>query len=128
MRESGDEIAIVGTGSWGTALAVMLARYDRAVARALLDPLVGPDALASVRVGARGLPYAAAAAIDPGWAVGLVEALPDDAGLKAHEPKNAARLAVAKVLSRRGVDRWRYLTYQHLHLWVPDIEDIDPNL
>lgn len=109
-------------------LAVMLARYDRAVARSLLDPLVGPDGPASVRVGARGLPYAAAAVIDPHWASGLVEALPDDADLKAHQPKNSTRMAVAKVLSRRGVNRWRYLTYQYMHLWVPDIEDIDPNL
>lgn len=108
-------------------LAVMLARYDRAVARFLLDPLVGPDAPASVRFVARGLPYAAAAIIDPRWAIGLVDALPDNADLKA-EPKNAARLAVAKVLSRRGVDRWRSLTYRHLHLWVPDVEDNDPNL
>jgi len=108
-------------------LAVMLARYDRAVARSLLDPLVGPDAPVSVWVGTRGLSYAAAAIIDPRWAVELIEALPDNPDLKA-EPKNEARLAVAKVLSRQAVNRWRYLTSRHLHLWVPDIEDNDPNL
>jgi len=109
-------------------LAAALARYDPGFARALLDPLVGPDAPASFRSEYRGLAFVAAALIDPGWAAGLVEALPDDPDLKAYGEKNQARLAVAKVLSRRGVNRWRYLTYQHLHLWVPDIEDIDPNL
>ena len=68
----------------------------------------------------------AAAAIDPKWAVALVEALPDDPDLKIQSPKNSARLAVATVLGRAGDQRFRHLQHSFLHLWVPDIEDIDP--
>ena len=74
----------------------------------------------------RGELYAAAAAIDPKWAVALVEALPDDADLKMQSPKNAARLAVANVLGRSGDQRFRHLQHSFFYLWVPDIEDIDP--
>lgn len=109
-------------------LALMLARYDRVVARSLLEPYVGPDAPATVRIGVRGLPFASAAVVDPRRGVELVEALPDDPDLKAGGSKNAARLAVAQVLARRGEGRWRYLLYHHLHLWVPDVEDIAPDL
>ncbi len=55
----------------------------------------------------RGELYAAAAAIDPKWAVALVEVLPDDPDLKIREPKNSARLAVAAVLGRAGEERYR---------------------
>jgi hypothetical protein len=87
-------------------LAMMLARYDRGVARSLLEPWVGPDVPARVRVGIGGLPFAAAAAIDPRRAVELVEALPDDPDPKSNGSKDAGRLAVARVLSRRGEARW----------------------
>lgn len=105
-------------------LAMALARYDRAVARALLEPCVGPDAPASVAGEQRGVAFAAAAVIDPAWAVKLVEALPDDPDVKFHATKNAARLAVAATLARRGEARWRYLQSRYLYVWVPDIEDI----
>jgi hypothetical protein len=109
-------------------LAAALSRYDRAGARTLLDPVLGPDTATPALGGSRGLPYVAVALIDPRRAVALVEALPEAPGLKAHEPSNAARLAVARMLARRAEDRWRHLTYHHLHLWVPDVEDIAPDL
>ena len=69
----------------------------------------------------------AAAAIDPQWAVALVEALPDDSDLRMQGNKNTARPAVANVLGRAGEQRFRKLQHSFLHLWVPDIEDINPN-
>ena len=70
--------------------------------------------------------YAATAAIDPEWAVALVEALPDDPDLEVRSPKNSARLAVANVLGRAGERRFRHLQQTFLHLWVADIEDNNP--
>ena len=75
----------------------------------------------------RGELYAAAAAIDPKWAVTLVEALPDDPDLRVQNRKNSARLAVANVLGRAGDQRFRHLQQSYLHLWIPDIEDVNPN-
>ena len=74
---------------------MMLARYDRAIARSLVEPLARGNGPAAVYFSSRGELYAAAAAIDPKWAVALVEALPDDPDLKIQSPKNSARLAVA---------------------------------
>jgi hypothetical protein len=109
-------------------LAVGLARYDRVVARTLLEPQVGRQAPSWVPA-VDGLPaFTAAACIDPRWAVSLVESLPEDADLKANSTKNSARLAVAAVLSRRGEGRWRYLQQRCLQLWVPDTLDVAPDL
>ena len=108
-------------------LAMMLARYDRAIARSLVEPLARGAGPAAVYFSSRGELYAAAAAIDPKWAVALVEALPDDPDLKIQSPKNSARLAVATVLGRVGDQRFRNLQHSFLYLWVPDIEDINPN-
>ena len=76
-------------------LAMMLARYDRAIARSLVEPLARGGGPAAVYFSSRGELYAAAAVIDPKWAVALVEALPDDPDLKIQSTKNSARLAVA---------------------------------
>jgi hypothetical protein len=115
--------------AWSDAqLAIMLARYDRGLARALLEPLAAPDGLPGARTGGRGDFPVALAVVDPRWAVSGVEGLPDDPDLKVYQAKNAARLAVAAALGRTGQRRWRYLMYHHLGLWVPDIEDIAPNL
>lgn len=108
-------------------LAVTLARYDRDLARALLEPLARPGDI-SPQVGNRGLIAAAAALIDPRWAVEIIEALPEPTTLQMHEPANAGRLAMAHVLARRGERRWRYLQSHFLHLWVPGVEDIGASL
>jgi hypothetical protein len=107
-------------------LAMMLARYDRTVARSLVEPLAMGTGSAPVSRLARGVPYAAAAAIDPKWAVELVEALPDDPGLEVHSSKNAARLAVANVLGRTGERRFPHIQHSYLYLWIPDTEDNNP--
>lgn len=107
-------------------IAVLLARYDRGVARELLTRHVGPEM--GEPPGESGLVFAAAAVIDPAWAVELVERLPDDPDVKTQGTKNQARLAAAAVLGRHGEARWRYLQSHYTYLWVADIEDIAGDL
>jgi hypothetical protein len=106
-------------------LAMLLARYDRETARAIYGELaqraqaeLEPTWFASV---AREI-YAAAALIDSRWAVEMAEQLPDDADLAANGPKNAARISLVKVLSRRGDDRWQ-AAFEMLGLWSPSNAD-----
>ena len=108
-------------------LAMTLARYDREIARSLIEPLVRGDDRSRPYFNTRRaeLP-AAVAAIDPKWAVELVEAMPDDPDLKIQSTKNAARLAVANLLGRAGEKRFRHIESSYLNLWVPDTEDHDP--
>ena len=108
-------------------LAMMLARYDRPIARSLVEPHVRGTSTSPVYFSSRGELHAAAAAIDPQWAVALVEAIPDDPDLKIGNPKNSARLAVANVLGRAGDQRFRMLQHTFLYLWLPDVEDINPD-
>ena len=107
-------------------LAMMLARYDRALARSLIEPFARGGSQAAALSSYRGELYVAAAVIEPKWAVALVEALPEDPDGKLQGPKNSARLAVANMLGRVGEQRSRHLQQSFLHLWVPDIEDNDP--
>jgi hypothetical protein len=69
---------------------------------------------------------AAAALIDPSWAVALVQSMPDDADLRIRSPRNAARLDVANVLGRTGDGQFMRIRYSFLSLRVPDTEDTDP--
>jgi RNA polymerase sigma factor (sigma-70 family) len=108
-------------------LAMMLARYDRSLARSLVEPIASGKGSAPPERLAVGVLYAAAAAIDPKWAVELVEALPNDSDLETRSSKNAARLAVANVLGRTGQRRIRHLQHSYLYLWIPDTEDINPD-
>jgi hypothetical protein len=107
--------------------AMLLARYDRAIARSLIEPLARRTGPIPAFTSARGGLAAAAVAIDPKWAVALVEEMPDDPDLKIQSPKNAARLAVAKVLGRTGDLRFKELQGSFHLLWEPDTEDFDPN-
>jgi Carboxypeptidase regulatory-like domain len=107
-------------------LAMMLARFDRSIARTLVEPLAGRTGPAGAYFSSRGELFAAAAVIDPKWAAAIVEALPDDSDLNAQRPKNSGRLAVATVLGRTGDRRFRHLQQTFLHLWLPDVEDINP--
>ncbi len=113
-------------GQADAPLAMMLARYDRAIAHSLVEPLARDTGPAHAYFSNRGELHAAAAAIDPKWAVALVEAMADDPDLKLQSPKNSARLAVANVLGRAGEQRFRKLLSSFLFLWVPDVEDVDP--
>jgi hypothetical protein len=108
-------------------LAMMLARYDRAIAESLIEPFAPRSGPAQVTLSNRGDLYAAAAAIDPKWAVALIEAIPDDPDLKPNSSKNSARMAVATLLGRAGEQRFRKLQDYYLHLWLPDTEDIGSN-
>jgi hypothetical protein len=108
-------------------LAVVLARYDRTIARLIVEPLVPDKGTVADFVTTRGELYVAAAVINPRWAAAIVEALPDDPDLKTVNTKNSARLAVANVLGRVGEQRFRHLQHSFLYLWVPDTEDIDPD-
>jgi hypothetical protein len=106
-------------------LALLLARYDRTVARAILEPSVsgglsrpGADAYDSLR---------AVAAVDPRRAVTLLDTVPDDpdAGLNPfRNPKNEARLSLAGALAARPEDRWDRAVEKLLHLWTVGREDI----
>ncbi len=109
-------------------VGLLLARYDREVARSLVARHLGPEASMADLAGDRGLAFAATAVIDPAWAVELIERLPDDSGLDANKKKNGARLAAAAALARHGEARWRFLLYHYAHLWVADSEDIASDL
>jgi hypothetical protein len=106
------------------ALAMMVGRYDRDVATALLRPLV--KRLEALR-GQASTDYvswrvlAALALIDPHQAVEKIEKLPDDPppGLDDSTPKNLARLQVARLLASHGEKRWRFIYEHFLNLWTP---------
>jgi Carboxypeptidase regulatory-like domain len=109
-------------------VGLLLARYDREVARSLVARHLGPDATMADLSGDRGLAFVATAVIDPAWAVQLIERLPDDPDHDARHTKNAGRLAAAAVLARHGEARWRFLQHNYAYLWVADTEDIAGDL
>jgi hypothetical protein len=101
-------------GGYETAaahLAFMLARYDRAAARIVLEPaarnlgeLIDPYSGAEAdRV------YAAAAVIDPHWAVALVESVPDRTWPGGYRPQDQARQTVARILAHAPAGRWDFV-------------------
>jgi hypothetical protein len=93
-----------------SSLALMLARYDRAVARQVLEPAARQ--VRSLDYGrrswARNL-FVAATLIDPAWAVSLADSLPDDKPGADLHPKASMRLVIADVLAHSGPDRWEQL-------------------
>jgi protocatechuate 3,4-dioxygenase beta subunit len=99
------------------ALALLLARYDRALARALLAPAVEFLKLGNGRVGydwAGDVLPAALALSDPEWALELSKSLLDE----------RARAVVAKVLARSGKERWDLVLNQYLQLWTVGQDDL----
>ncbi len=99
-------------------LAMMLARYDRATARLVLEPAaVRLRSLIDADRGGQHSPVlAAAAVIDPAWAVALLDALPDDPPGATLRPKDVARRTVADVLARGGPGLWEYLLQSYLYM------------
>ncbi len=91
-------------------LAIALARYDRAVARQVLEPAAGrARALIERSTLTRGHDlFIAAAMIDPAWAVTLVDALPDDTPGRPLHPKATIRRLIAEMLAYDGPERWDY--------------------
>jgi hypothetical protein len=104
-------------------LALSVARYDRELAKALVEPLLGTQTSKLGRY-----PWdqrtlgSIAALVDPNWAVELIQAMPEDTDPKMLQPKNNARRRAALILSRTG-DRLSRSILSELWLWVPDTED-----
>lgn len=117
-------------------LARMLARYDREVARALLEPF----ALRAVQMTAAGgtelkspsasqaaalaIPFArelaiAAAYVDPHWARQIIERLPYGREGSRFRPIDFARQAFVWVLARHGADRWSEANEVCAGFWEP---------
>jgi hypothetical protein len=94
------------------ALAMVLARYDRAAAR----PLVEAIAKRADKLGRMEAYFTAAILIDPRWAVQLLGGLPEG------RQKDDARLTVTRMLTREGEEFWAKV-HSHLAMWVPDTED-----
>lgn len=94
------------------ALAQMIARYEPAIARALLGPAV------------RSLPHmdffqapqvvGAAGYVDPRWAVELLDQLAEPSSASRREPKNNARLRAAHVIGLADAEYW-----QEAGFWEP---------
>ncbi len=122
-RDRGQTLAVAVEDGY---LALMLARYDRALARALLEPWAEP----SVNIAwiDNGLIAIAASAIDPRWGVALVERIPDSPDARGQSPKNEIRLRVTGFLARTGEQRWRHVQSNNLRFWVPDVVDFDLDL
>jgi hypothetical protein len=99
-------------------LALGLARYDRAVARQVLEPVAkrARSVNATGRASRGHTLFAAAALIDPAWAVALIDALPDDPPGADVRPKALARQAVADVLAHGGAGRWEHV--EQMYLWL----------
>ncbi len=122
----GDQTDLYEAGIAGTtaALAMMVARYDRALAASLLEPELRKTGTYQGLFGSDYVTWrimAAEALIDPRRAVRLVEALPDDpgAGTDSTTTKNQARIEIAKLLALHGADRWQYVYQNFLYLWTP---------
>ncbi|HEV3339783.1 MAG TPA: carboxypeptidase-like regulatory domain-containing protein [Pirellulales bacterium] len=106
------------------ATAMMLARYDRVLSRAILEPLAArlPDlarpalteldsvharvAAAQAANLARQI-VAAAVHVDPRWAVELLECIPRSAGPASHRLNSDIREALVSTLGRHGAQRWQ---------------------
>jgi RNA polymerase sigma factor (sigma-70 family) len=97
------------------ALALMIARYDRATARRLLEPVI-PEAPRLVKTGRGRALISALAAVDPRWAVEVLEGLPGS--LKEQE-----RTRTASTISLSDAERWRD-AFRAVGLWFVDDEDL----
>ena len=116
-------------------LAEMLARYDRGIARFLLEPNVArlpalSRASISARksqhdlnvLGARGMIIyvtGTAAHIDPKWAGELVLSLPESSGESRFSPRNEAIESVVRTFSLAGDDRWTSPNAGSARFWHP---------
>lgn len=118
-----------GTGGFGdnvdAMLSVMLARYDRPLARTIVGPLAARAASSPPRLGRQFTTvFVAAALIDSRWAAELIEKLPDIRHPQGYDPKNHTRLAVTKLLTLGADDLWKEVQGQYLYLWTVDTEDL----
>jgi tetratricopeptide (TPR) repeat protein len=114
------------TAQADATLTMMLARYDRSLAHAVLDPIIAQ--LRSLIAGSRGRGadalFVAAALIDPRWAVELFESVPDESSPDVTLTKNFARVNVTKILTLEGNERWQQVQKNYFALWIVDSEDL----
>jgi thiol-disulfide isomerase/thioredoxin len=118
------------------ATVKMLARYDRALARTLLEPiaarlpeLAGP-ALTRLEpnhgrlilfqaIGLANDVVSAAVHVDPRWAVELLDHLPQGEGAPHRQLHNEVRGALIGTLGRHGADRWEECDAFCASFWKP---------
>ena len=100
-------------------VAMLVARYDRAIARTLLEPLA-ERAPALICDGGLlgGNIIAAAAMIDPLWAEQIVLLLSDERQGESQSEQEQARQHLARLLSYRPEVRWRQILGGYTGLWV----------
>jgi hypothetical protein len=121
-----DEREEVGRLSSDAATAMLVSRYDREAARALIEPALAriPGLVAG---GAGYLPdvlLSAPAVVDPRRAASLVDGLPDQPDpRRGGEARSRARRLVARMLATHGDERERRVI-ESLGLWVVDTYDI----
>jgi RNA polymerase sigma factor (sigma-70 family) len=113
--QSDDEFQLVLGDAGDAALALFLARYDRAVARQLLDG-VRPRSAGLLKSRHSRTFLAALALVDPRVAVAWFEGLP------AGAEKERERPDAARTLLLEGDERWRE-AHRHLGEWYVDDED-----
>lgn len=97
------------------SLAMMIARYDRAVARVILEGVISrcpPPAFPVVGDDVGSMLVRAATLVDPEWAVSLIERLPEPPEARITHAKNNARLQVAVMLGPAGNERWTNAGYR----------------
>ena len=61
--------------------------------------------------------------IAPARIPAMIESLPEPSRSSRGEPRNDARLAVARILAPQGDDRWRTVERNLLHIWRIDSEE-----
>jgi len=98
-------------------LALLLVRYDRAVARSILEPAAGRlrTLLRTDQSGDAQAILLAATMIDPHWAVTLVNTLPDAPAGTQDSAKDAARRLVATILVRGVQERWNFIFESYVY-------------
>lgn len=100
----------------------LLSRYDRRLARSLLAPYVDrlDEFAEDSHTECAPLVVAAAGAIDPAWAVQLLERLPDAKEAGPASVRNRARWMLVYRISMRGLWRWQAIGYRelrHFEVW-----------
>jgi hypothetical protein len=95
------------------ALIAMLARYDRPLARAMLEPLVArlEEFAASASGECAGQVVGAAATIDPAWAERLLGKLPAPTDSRPNRPMNWARISLVRAIGPHDDSRWEWIGY-----------------
>jgi hypothetical protein len=106
------------------AAAMMVARYDRTIAQAVLEPILErlPHLIAG---GVSYFPetlFVAPAVVDPRRAVALLESLPEESSPRNSSAWSQQRMRVAEMLTLQGAERWRR-AIQHAGFWDVDGDD-----